>query len=80
MDEKLKVVNFLLNEINDEVSLFKRYNNHVERAIEEAKAKGGYYWQYLEYKGRLPSKARIRENCKKIRQLTLDISKEMEGI
>jgi hypothetical protein len=75
--DKLDVVKFLLKEIEEEQELFKKYEEAVKIAKEQASKDGkDYYWFYIKWEGRHPSKNRIKDNCKKIRQLMLDISKE----
>lgn len=82
--EKLNLINYLLTEIQDEKNLLKFYDEDEKQAkakAEEARKTGGkpyaYSWTYKKYKGRKPSKSRIQENCKKARQLLLEISREI---
>lgn len=78
MNEKLIVIRFLLEEIKKELELFNEFNADVKKAGEIATKKGGSTWDYTTFEGRLPSKLRIKEDCKKVRQLLLEISKETE--
>lgn len=74
---KLDIVQFLITEIAYEKELFEVVKKDYEQAKEEAKKnKEDWHYKYLKYKGRCPSKSRITDNCKKIRQILLDISKE----
>jgi len=78
MNEKLIVIVFLVNEIKDELKLLNEFNADYKKAHELAIKKGGSTWDYTEFEGRIPSKLRVKEDCKKARQLLLEISKEME--
>jgi hypothetical protein len=78
MNEKLIVIYYLLGEIKKELELLKEYNADLEKARKLAIKNGGSTWDYMEFEGRLPSKLRIYEDGKKIRQLVLEISKETE--
>jgi len=73
---KLDVVRFLIEEIEEEQKLIKMSFADTKQAYEKADKIGGSGWSYKLYKGRQPSQERIKSNCKKIRQLMLDISKE----
>lgn len=74
---KIAIASYLMEEIEYEQELFKLYNADIKQAVAKAELAGNYStWRYREYKGRKPSKARILNNCKKIRQLILDLSRE----
>lgn len=76
--DKLDVVKYLLEEIEEEKRLFKEYEADREQARKQADAKDEVFLnKYLKYKGRTPSKSRIKDNCKKIRQIMQDISNEV---
>jgi hypothetical protein len=79
MIEKLTVINFLLNEIQEEIELTEKFKAEQKRAKKEAKDIDQNYWHCLKWKGRTPSKSRITEDCKKIRQLLLEINKKIES-
>lgn len=77
---KLEVVKFLIEEIIAERELFKSYDADILQANKQAKEHNDKWsYCYKEYEGRNPSKARIKDNCKKIRQIILDISKEVSN-
>lgn len=73
---RLDMAKFLIAEIEEEKKLFATYRDDDKQAVIESKKTGKPYWQFLKYQGRHPSYARIKNNCKKIRQLMLDLSKE----
>ena len=78
---KLEVVKFLIEEIENESKLLIVIEADRKQANEKSKNdnnNGKNYWGYLKYDGREYSRSRIKNNCKKIRQLMLDISKECE--
>ena len=77
---KLDVVKFLVAEIAYEEEIIKIYDTDMKQAREKAKKVDGYSWNFREYEGRKPSRERIKNNCKKIRQLMLEISKEKTEI
>lgn len=73
---KLDIVKFLIEEIEKEQKLIELHLADTKQAWDLVDNIGGYAWQYKKWTGRLPSQTRIKSNCKKIRQLMLDISKE----
>ena len=76
---KLDIVKFLIEEIEYEQKLPLIIENDRKQAVATTIRKNentNQAWKYRNYEGRQPSKARITNNCKKIRQLILDISKE----
>jgi len=82
---KLDVVKFLIEEIECEQTLPAIFEADKKQAIEKAEKfkkdnplSRFYYWRYLKLEGRNYSKARIKDNCKKIRQILSDISKEVK--
>lgn len=81
---KLDVVKFLISEIEKEKEMFKVINDDkvqakVQARINKDEDKWGLNdYKYRKYTGRSYSKARIKDNCKKIRQILLDISKEVQ--
>jgi len=87
---KLDVVKFLIEEIEHEQTLPEIIAADRKQAIEKADKfkkenvdagyyrSGGCYCNYLKYNGRNYSATRIKDNCKKIRQILLDISKEVK--
>ena len=80
---KLEIIKYLIKEIEEEKDLIKLVKTDERKArfkAEAEKEKTGKFvgsWHYQEYKGRQPSKVRIKDNCKKVRQLMLEISKEI---
>jgi len=83
---RLDVVKFLIEEIECEQTLpgiieadRKQAKERVEELKKDEHYTGNwYYGNYLKYNGRDYSKTRIKDNCKKIRQILLDISKEVK--
>ena len=87
---KLDVVQFLIEEIEYEQTLPQIIAADRKQATEKAdkfkkeNVEDGYYrsggsiHNYLKYDGRNYSATRIKDNCKKIRQILLDISKEVK--
>lgn len=76
---KLDVVKFLISEMESEIEMTKAYKLEEESARAKAKENGKPYgyWGYMNWKGREPRKSRIIQNSKKIRQLMLDIGREL---
>jgi len=74
--EKLNVIKFLLAEIESEKKLFEIYEEDLKQAKEKGSKKFESVWEHTKYRGRMPSKSRIKDDCKKVRQLLLEISKE----
>jgi hypothetical protein len=76
--EKLQVVKFLIDEIEEEQKLLKEYKETEKQAREkynnEDRTRG--WWSYFKWSKRKPCKSRIKNNAKKARQLLLEISKE----
>jgi len=88
---KLDVVQFLIEEIEYEQTLPAIIKADREQATEKADKfikdnvehggnyrSGGSYYNYLKYTGRNYSATRIKDNCKKIRQILSDVSKEVK--
>jgi len=75
---KIEIVKYLLAEIEAEQQMFKDYQLAEGIALaknKEPRRQGEYY--YSDWKGRNPSKVRIANNIKKIRQLLMDVGKEI---
>ena len=80
---KLDVVKFLIEEIEYEQTLpqiIEADRKQAKEKVEEFKkdehhTRNYYYGNYLKYNGRNYSATRIKDNCKKVRQILLDISK-----
>ena len=74
---KLEIVKYFIQEIEEEQKLFETVGLDDRQAKAQAKKNNNdWYWSYKKYKGRKPNKTRIKDNCKKIRQLMLEISRE----
>lgn len=77
MMEKLKIIRFLLDEIEEEKMLFAKYKKEQQQAQKETA--GAHSWHSLfwsRWEGRSPTKSRITSNAIKIRQLVMEIAKE----
>ena len=74
--KKLEVIKFLIQEIEEEKELFKIYEDDLIQATMKAEKNGKWEYIYRKYHGRMPARSRIKNNCKKIRQILSDISKE----
>lgn len=75
--DKMSIVQYLFNEAKAECELILEVKADIQRAMKKAEKDGGHYWKYCEYKGKNPSKAKVKANMKKIRQLTLEIEREV---
>jgi len=81
---KLDVVQFLITEIKYEEELYKVIEDDKGQARKQAKMNkdedkwGWNDYKYRQWNGRNYSKSRIKNNCKKIRQILSDISKEVK--
>lgn len=82
MINKLEVVKFLLNEIEEEQKMFISYATITAEGRRMEKNNSGKYWEHLGkmWKGkREPRKSIIKNNCVKIRQLMSEINKEIDN-
>jgi len=81
---KLDVVQFLITEIKYEEELYKVIEDDKGQARNQAKMNkdedkwGLNDYKYRQWNGRFYSATRIKNNCKKIRQILSDISKEVK--
>lgn len=73
MDE-IAVIRYLLDEIEEERQYNEMYYKAMKQAEQEAKEKGGYYWEYMgsEFTHE-PRKSVINDDGKMIRRLLLKI-------
>jgi len=84
MINKLDIVQFLITEIKYEEELYKVIETDKKQARKQAKVNkdedkwGLNDYRYRKHDGRFYSKTRIKDNCKKIRQILSDISKEVK--
>jgi len=74
---KLEVVKFLIHEIEEEENALEAYHLDTKQAIEKSNKSGGSIWQYRKFFDLIPSKTKIKADCLKIRQLMLEVSKEV---
>lgn len=74
---KLEIIKYLLLEIETEKEKDYYYEQHLLECHEKAKENKTGYWIYRDYNIKPTNKTRIKENYKKIRQLCLDLSKEI---
>lgn len=75
---KLDVIKFLLNEIEEERPRLEAYQDIVKEAYAQNEISG---WRYIDSKWgdeSKPSKSKIKDNFKMIRRLTLEIEKELK--
>jgi hypothetical protein len=76
MDE-LKIIKYLLDEIEAEQNYNKSYEEAREKAEDECRQCGEYEWRYGKYMpsrfDRAPRQSVIKANAKKIRQLLLKL-------
>lgn len=75
MNKELGIIEYLLNEVNDEVNLMKEYENAMREAEEKAKNGSCSRWYYFKWYKRAPSRLKIKENLKMIRRITHKIEK-----
>lgn len=75
---KLDVIKFLLQEIEEEQPKLIEYNRIVKEAYAQDEISS---WRYIDNKWgekSKPSKSKIKDNFKMIRRLTLEIEKELK--
>jgi hypothetical protein len=75
---KLDVIKFLLNEIEEEQPKLIEYNKIVKEAYAQDEISS---WRYIDNKWgdkSKPCKSKIQDNLKMIRRLSLEISKEVD--
>lgn len=78
---KIAIVKYLLEEIEAEQLLFRNHEEAFQAARSKAIAEGKEFYNYMRrWEGRAPSKARIRLNALKIRQLMMDITKSVDEL
>lgn len=75
---KIEMVRYLLDEIEAEKSRMQRFQDEKRRARKEADKTGKYVWECEIWNEPFPNKTRIVENCKLVRRLLSEISKEAQ--
>lgn len=73
---KIAMVRYLLDEIEAEKELHRKFELAEEKARKEAEQNEGNYWSYFGWEGRQPTRSRIEDNCKLARRLLIEISRE----
>lgn len=74
---KIEFVKYLVDEIAKEKADLVRYEKETNDAWANHKATGKSYYECITWKGNIPKKSRIQENCKIARRLLLEIAKEV---
>lgn len=77
MDNELKLISYLLGEVKEEIALIEEYENTMREAVERAKEEARPMYYYIRWDKKSPSKAKIKDDLKMIRRLTLKIEKEL---
>lgn len=77
MDNELKLISYLLDEVKEEIALIEEYENTMREAVERAKEEARPIYCYICWDKKSPSKAKIKDDLKMIRRLTLKIEKEL---
>lgn len=81
MEEKLKVVQFLLKEAEKEIIAWEAWKKKIAEAKLKPKPGESWYKYFDRYSyPALPQKSRTQNDLQKIRTLTLEISKEIEEL
>jgi len=75
--KKLEIVRYLLEEIEAEQEKVDRYKAERERARKEASKSNKELWQCSRWNEPYPNKSRITENCKIVRRMMMEISREV---
>lgn len=70
MEKEIAIIRYLLDEIEKRKQELDTYASIDREAYEKEHGRGSWYWI------RRPQKQLIADNCKKIRQLALKISKQ----
>lgn len=82
--QKINVIRFLLDEIENEVALLEKYKIEYAEADKkrnaESKKTGKYVgiYQYFDWKGREPRKTLIKNNMRMVRRLALHVIDEVK--
>ncbi len=81
---KIEIIKHLIGEIELELKMLKEYQDRWREASLKADAdKSEKYisaYRYFTWVDRTPSKARIISNLLKVRQLTIEIGKEVKAV
>jgi len=81
MEEKLKVVEFLLKESRENIANWEAWKKKIEEAKSKTKQGEVWYKHFDRFSSpNLPQKSRVQNDLQKIRTLTLEISKEIEEL
>ena len=74
--DKITLITYLLNEVNEELSIRKEYIKELTRAKKEAKESGKSYWNYIKWDKPIPKKSKINDSLKMIRRLSIEFERE----
>ena len=74
--EKIEMIRYLLDEVEQEQNKFFRYESENKRAMKESAKTGESSWLFKCWDEPIPKKSRISDNCKMARRLLLSVEKE----
>jgi hypothetical protein len=75
--KKLEIVRYLLDEIEAEQNKQTRYEKEQDRAQKESDKTGKRIYYTMKWDETYPHKSRITENCKIVRRMMMEISREV---
>ena len=78
MEDKFKLIEYLLQEVKLEQQKDDTYNEERIKAEKLAKENNRYYWHYMDDTIKPTNKAKIKDYLKIIRRVTLEIEKEID--
>lgn len=78
MEDKFKLIDYLLQEVKAEQQKDDTYNEERIKAEELAKENNRYYWYYMDDSIKPTNKSKIKDYLKIIRRVTLEIEKEID--
>lgn len=73
---EIKIIQFLLEEVEQEKNKFERWKIEEKRARKEADQNNKHPWQCVKWNEPYPNKTRIADNCRIARRLLMDIARE----
>lgn len=78
MEDKFKLIEYLLQEVKLEQQKDDTYNEERIKAEKLAKENNRHYWCYMDDSIKPTNKAKIKDYLKIIRRVTLEIEKEFD--
>lgn len=77
---KINMMEYLLKDVQQEIQNFKDYNKESKKAEIQAEESGDKYsyWHFMKWDKPVPRKAKIIDDLKMIRRLSIEFEKEFD--